>query len=73
MRALRVVLATASLLSAGTLTAFAQQGTSEIGGKITDAQGGVLPGVAIVVINEDTGIYREVGHAVRAARTSFLR
>ena len=59
MRALRVVLALAALLSAGTLTAFAQQGTSEIGGKITDAQGGVLPGVAIVVINEDTGIYRE--------------
>jgi hypothetical protein len=38
----------------------AQQGTSEIGGKITDPQGGVLPGVAIVVTNEDTGVFREV-------------
>ena len=40
--------------------AIAQQGTSEIGGRVTDAQGGVLPGVAIVVTNEDTGTFREV-------------
>ena len=38
----------------------AQTGTSEIGGKITDPQGGVLPGVAIVITNEDTGVFREV-------------
>ena len=69
MRELRVGLALTAFLCAGTLTAFAQQGTSEIGGKITDAQGGVLPGVAIVVINEDTGIYREAitGPAVRTS------
>ena len=30
----------------------AQQGTAELGGKVTDQQGGVLPGVAIVVTNE---------------------
>ena len=39
---------------------FAQQGTSELGGKVTDQQGAVLPGVAIVVTNEDTGVFREV-------------
>ena len=29
--------------------AIAQQGTSQISGKITDAQGAALPGVAIVI------------------------
>jgi hypothetical protein len=38
----------------------AQQGTSEIGGRVVDQQGAVLPGVAIVVTNEDTGVFREV-------------
>ncbi len=38
---------------------FGQQGTSQIGGKVTDEQGAVLPGVAIVVTNEDTGVFRE--------------
>jgi hypothetical protein len=59
MRGLRVWLAVGVFLLAAS-AAFAQQGTAEIGGRITDAQGGVLPGVAIVVINEDTGLYREV-------------
>src|SRR5438034_3582424 len=39
---------------------FAQQGTADIGGKVTDTSGAVLPGVAIVVTNEDTGVFREV-------------
>jgi len=38
----------------------AQQGTAEIGGKITDEQGAVLPGVSIVVTNEATGVFREI-------------
>ena len=38
----------------------AQQGTSEITGKITDEQGAILPGVAIVVTNEATGVFRDV-------------
>ena len=38
----------------------AQQGTSQISGKVTDEQGAVLPGVAIVVTNEETGVVREV-------------
>ena len=43
-----------------TASALAQQGTAEIVGKVMDAQGAVLPGVAIIVTNEDTGVYREV-------------
>jgi hypothetical protein len=39
---------------------FAQQGTSSIGGKVTDEQDAVLPGAAVVVTNEQTGIFREV-------------
>src|SRR5262245_42160997 len=41
-------------------SAYSQQGTAEIAGKITDPQGAVLPGVAIVVTNEDTGVFREL-------------
>ena len=38
----------------------AQQGTAEIGGRVVDPGGGVLPGVNIVVTNEDTGVFREL-------------
>lgn len=44
--------------------ALAQQGTSEIGGRVTDTQGGILPGCTIVITNEETGIYREVATSV---------
>ncbi len=60
MRELRIGLAAAACLWAATTSLIAQQGTSEIGGKITDPSGAVLPGVTIVVTNEDTGIFREV-------------
>ena len=40
-------------------TPAAAQGTSEITGRVVDPHGGVLPGVAIVLTNEDTGIFRE--------------
>ncbi len=39
--------------------AVAQQGTAQLGGKITDAQGGALPGVNIIITNEDSGVVRE--------------
>ena len=39
---------------------FAQQGTAEIQGRVTDEQSAALPGVAIVVTNEATGVYREL-------------
>jgi hypothetical protein len=38
---------------------FAQQGTAQLGGKITDAQGGALPGVTIVITHEESGVVRE--------------
>jgi hypothetical protein len=37
----------------------AQQGTGEITGRVTDNQGGVLPGVSLVLTNEATGLFRE--------------
>ena len=40
--------------------ALAQQGTSQISGRVTDAQGAALPGVAVVVRNEETGVTREL-------------
>jgi hypothetical protein len=40
--------------------ALAQQGTAQLGGKITDAQGGALPGVIIIITNEDSGVVREL-------------
>jgi outer membrane receptor protein involved in Fe transport len=50
--ALLVWLATVGLVSA-------QQGTTEVRGQVTDAQGGVLPGVNVTVRNQDTGMFRE--------------
>src|SRR5205809_6984728 len=47
-------------LLASALPVLAQQGTSEIGGRVVDEQGAVLPGVSIVVTNEETGVFREV-------------
>ncbi|MCU1385265.1 MAG: hypothetical protein JWL71_3962 [Acidobacteria bacterium] len=49
-----------SSLCLAAATSFAQQGTAEMAGKITDEQGAVLPGVAIVVTNEETGVFRDV-------------
>jgi hypothetical protein len=43
----------------GVGTANAQQGTSEIRGRVTDSQGVIVPGVTVVVRNQDTGMYRE--------------
>ncbi|MGQ0736944.1 MAG: TonB-dependent receptor [Acidobacteriota bacterium] len=45
-------------LAAGTM--LAQQGTAQISGKVTDQQGGSLPGVSIVLTNQATGLFREV-------------
>src|SRR5262245_19011443 len=38
----------------------AQQGVAGIGGKVLDSSGGALPGVAIILTNEDTGVFREL-------------
>ncbi|MEZ5317334.1 MAG: carboxypeptidase regulatory-like domain-containing protein [Vicinamibacterales bacterium] len=39
--------------------AWAQQGTTEIRGRVIDAQEAVLPGVVIVARNQDTGMFRQ--------------
>jgi carboxypeptidase family protein len=49
-----------SLLVATAVPVLAQQGTSELGGRVTDEQSGVLPGVTIVITNEENGVYREI-------------
>lgn len=47
-----------TLLSLASIS-WAQQGTTELRGVLRDAQGGVLPGVTVVVRNQDTGMFRE--------------
>jgi hypothetical protein len=37
----------------------AQQGTTELRGRVMDGQGGILPGVAVVIRNQNTGMFRE--------------
>ena len=38
--------------------ASAQQGTTELRGKVTDAQGAILPGVTLTVTNQESGMFR---------------
>jgi hypothetical protein len=40
-------------------TAGAQQGTSELRGRVIDAQGATMPGVTVTVRNQETGTFRE--------------
>ena len=47
------------LLFLSVSVAGAQQGTSELRGRVMDQQGAVMPGVAIVVTNQDNGTFRE--------------
>ncbi len=56
MRLFGFFLAAASLAAAPVL---AQQGTAEIRGRVVDQQRAVLPGVVVVVRNQDTGNFRE--------------
>jgi len=42
-----------------TASAVAQQGTTEIKGRVIDAQGAAIPGASVVVRNQQTGMYRE--------------
>lgn len=59
MRRLLVSWLVTLFLCAAAVPLRAQQGTAEIAGKISDEQGAVLPGVAIVATNEATGVFRE--------------
>ena len=56
---LRKILGTLLVLFLGAAPLLAQQGTTELRGRVADAQGGVLPGVTVTVRNQATGMYRE--------------
>ncbi|HEX5475513.1 MAG TPA: TonB-dependent receptor, partial [Vicinamibacterales bacterium] len=61
--------ATGLLLLALAAPAAAQQGTTELRGRVVDAQGAVLPGVTVTVRNQNTGNYRDT---VSSADGSFI-
>ena len=58
MRTVRIVMFCVGLALPS--TAFAQQGTASLRGRVADEQGGVLPGVTVVVTHQESGVYREV-------------
>src|SRR6187549_3781345 len=43
----------------GVAPGYAQQGTTEVRGRVLDAQGAMLPGATVTVRNQDTGMFRE--------------
>src|SRR5712671_548756 len=49
-----------SFIVAAAIPLVAQQGTAEISGRVTDEQGGALPGVSVTLTNEDSGAFRDV-------------
>ena len=65
MRRSIVVVALGFLLGTPAGWASAQQGTADIAGRVADEQGAALPGVAIIVTNEATGVFREVDQQPR--------
>jgi hypothetical protein len=58
-----------SLLLFLTAPALAQQGTADLRGKVVDQQGGVLPGVTVVIRHQESGLFRE---SVSGVDGSFL-
>ena len=48
-----------AVLVALALPVSAQQGTTEVRGRVVDPQGAVLPGVTVTVRNQETGMFRE--------------
>ena len=66
---LRRVVLLSLILFAFTTPALAQQGTADLRGRVVDSQGGVLPGVAIVVRHQESGLFRET---VSSSDGSFL-
>ena len=59
-----------AVLVALALPVSAQQGTTEVRGRVVDPQGAVLPGVTVTVRNQDTGMFRETRQRRRTARSS---
>ena len=60
MKKVHRVLSGVLVLLALAAAAGAQVSSSVLQGVVTDAQGGVLPGVTVVITNVDTGLTREV-------------
>ena len=60
MRKLVVLTAVVTLAGVTATTALAQQGRAELRGRVTDQQGGALPGVTVVITNQQAGTFREV-------------
>src|SRR5688572_7279245 len=58
LRRLVLLLSLSSLVLASS-QAFAQQGTADLRGRVIDSSGAVLPGVAIVVKHQESGMFRE--------------
>ena len=56
---LRRIVGTLMVLFLAAPPLFAQQGTTELRGRVEDAQGGILPGVTVIVKNQATGFARE--------------
>ncbi len=59
MRSRLSLVVTGVLILTLSMPLLAQQGTSSIRGRVVAAQGDALPGVTVVVKNEQTGMYRE--------------
>ncbi|MGQ0734817.1 MAG: TonB-dependent receptor [Acidobacteriota bacterium] len=57
------------VLFVGALPAVAQQGTGDLRGQVVDQQGAALPGVAVVVRHQESGLFRE---SVTGTDGSFL-
>src|SRR5687768_3807243 len=66
---LRRVVLLSLILFAFTGPASAQQGTADLRGRVIDSQGGVLPGVTIVVRHQESGLFRET---ITGADGTFL-
>ena len=60
MRRLTTFLTVIALVSVTATSALAQQGRTELRGRITDETGGALPGVTVFIQNEADGTFREV-------------
>ena len=60
MRKFVAFTAVVALVCVTATSALAQIGRSELRGRVTDEQGGALPGVTVVITNQDAGTFREV-------------
>ncbi len=56
----RFVIAVVTVLAVGVAPALAQQGQSSVQGHVVDETGAALPGVAVVVTHQGSGMFRQV-------------